>query len=108
MEWEYLFTNRILDRGWDYYNKKAVEDLVITDQEISATVTGNQDYEVNILIEKNEIIDMYCSCPYAAKGNKCKHMAAVLFTYSEKEEEIEQDVLLRPVSMIEEENKKII
>lgn len=106
MEWEYLFENRILDRGWDYFNENAVEDLVITDQEISATVIGNEDYEVNILIEEDEIIDMYCSCPYAAKGNNCKHMAAVLFAYSEKEEEIEQDVLLRPVSLIKEENQK--
>ncbi|MGM9947632.1 SWIM zinc finger family protein [Floccifex sp.] len=106
MEWEYLFTNRILDRGWDYYNENAVEDLVVTNQEISATVMGNEDYEVNILIEDDEIIDMYCSCPYAAKGNNCKHMAAVLFAYSEKEEEIEQDILLKPVSLIEEEIKK--
>ena len=24
-------------------------------------------------------MDMYCSCPYAAKGSNCKHMAAVLY-----------------------------
>ena len=26
-------------------------------------------------------MDMYCSCPYAAGGNYCKHMAAVLFKF---------------------------
>ncbi len=25
---------------------------------------------------------MYCSCPYAAGGNNCKHMAAVLYEWT--------------------------
>ena len=27
------------------------------------------------------MLDMYCSCPYAADGHNCKHMAAVLFKF---------------------------
>ena len=27
---------------------------------------------------------MYCSCPYALDGRNCKHMAAVLYEWSEK------------------------
>lgn len=26
---------------------------------------------------------MYCTCPYAADGRNCKHMAAVLFQFEE-------------------------
>lgn len=30
---------------------------------------------------------MYCSCPYALDGRNCKHMAAVLYEWSENEAE---------------------
>ena len=34
---------------------------------------------------------MYCSCPYALDGRNCKHMAAVLYEWSENEAEEKKD-----------------
>lgn len=37
--------------------------------------------------------NMYCSCPYTLDGRNCKHMAAVLYEWSENEiEEKENEV----------------
>lgn len=91
MDWERLFASRILDRGYDYYYDGAVEDLKYSDKFISAHVQGTEDYEVEITLDDGEIVDMNCSCPYAADGHHCKHMAAVLYEWSEaKENEIEE------------------
>ena len=42
-----------------------------------------------------EITDMYCSCPYALDGRNCKHMAAVLYEWSEEAEEEESANVVR-------------
>lgn len=34
---------------------------------------------------------MYCSCPYALDARNCKHMAAVLYEWSENEAEEKKD-----------------
>lgn len=34
---------------------------------------------------------MYCSCPYALDGRNCKHMAAVLYEWSENGAEEKKD-----------------
>lgn len=36
---------------------------------------------------------MYCSCPYAAKGYSCKHMAAVLYAAEEESSEKDDNVV---------------
>ena len=86
MDWRHLFAPHILDRGFGYYISDAVEDMEISDEKISAKVEGTETYEVEIDLEDGEIADMYCSCPYAADGSNCKHMAAVLYEW-EKEGE---------------------
>ena len=84
MDWKYLFDDRILSRGQDYYE----QDLVILFKNrkhgFCARVQGNEIYTVNISISDDVVTDMYCSCPHAADGNNCKHMAAVLF-YAEND-----------------------
>ena len=42
-------------------------------------------------ISNGEVTDMYCSCPYALDGRNCKHMAAVLYEWSENEAEEKKD-----------------
>ena len=83
MEWEHLFREIILERGYEYYLEGAVVNEHISKNSISATVSGNDDYDVEIIFNNDKIIGMYCSCPYAADGHNCKHMAAVLYTYQE-------------------------
>ena len=79
MNWKGLFTPRILQRGLEYYRNLAVEDLHITDDRITASVLGTEKYAVKIDIKNDAVEAMSCTCPYAADGNTCKHMAAVLF-----------------------------
>lgn len=72
-----LFSKTILDRGYQYYSEGTVEDIDISDKLITAVVWGSEGYEVEITLSDGEIEDMYCSCPYAADREYCKHMAAV-------------------------------
>lgn len=77
--WKKLFSKTILDRGYGYYLKGAVEDISKENDVISATVSGTELYEVEIYLDDGEVSDMECDCPYAEDGNYCKHMAAVLY-----------------------------
>lgn len=90
MNWKKLFANQILERGYDYYCENAVENLEISEDMIRADVIGSEDYEVEISLNNKDVTDMYCSCPYASDGRNCKHMAAVLYEWSNREKEEEQ------------------
>lgn len=79
LKWKELFRSNILQRGWNYANTGHVTSFVKTDDGISAVVLGSENYKVKMRYLGDEIIDGYCSCPYASKGEWCKHMAAVLY-----------------------------
>lgn len=81
MNWQKLFASHILERGYDYYCDGAVENIEIGRDDLRADVVGTEDYEVEISLNDGKVTDMYCSCPYAAGGNNCKHMAAVLYEW---------------------------
>lgn len=81
MDWYSLFRQHILDRGIEYYEDGYVTDFACTGNSIKALVDGSDIYDVEISLDGEEVLDMYCSCPYAADGHNCKHMAAVLFKY---------------------------
>jgi len=83
MDWYTLFRPHILDRGIEYYEDGYVKDFSYSDDEIVAQVEGTDVYDVQIMLDGEEVVDMYCSCPYAADGRNCKHMAAVLFKFEE-------------------------
>lgn len=68
MNWQQLFMQHILDRGYDYYCDGAVEDLACRDNVITATVCGTEDYEVEITLDDNGEAEMYCPCPYAGQA----------------------------------------
>lgn len=82
-QWKHRFTKTILNRGRDYYEEGNVYDLDFDDQSLTAVVCGSEDYEVEIHFAGTEIAAMLCDCPYAAEGNNCKHMAAVLFAWED-------------------------
>ncbi len=84
MSWKKLFERHILDRGYNYYMNGAVENIEVEDSTITAYVAGTEEYEVEITIYNGKVAEMYCSCPYASGGKSCKHMAAVLYEWSEK------------------------
>ena len=100
MEWYTLFRQHILDRGIQYFEDGYVSDFVYSNSGITASVSGSDIYDVEITLDGEDVLDMYCSCPHAASGNNCKHMAAVLFKFEEllaeqgadNEETVERDV----------------
>ena len=81
--WKYMFPERILERGEDYYYDGAIDHICRTNHGYQAVAHGSDDYEVAITIKNNRITEMYCDCPYAQDGNNCKHMAALLFELTE-------------------------
>ena len=114
MNWKKLFAIHILERGYDYYCDDAVENMEISDDIIRADVIGSEDYEVEISLSNGEVTDMYCSCPYALDGRNCKHMAAVLYEWSENAaEEMKEEVnaidtdLFQPAYTVNSHKKKL-
>ena len=87
MDWKNLFEYHILERGYDYYCENAVENIDVSADTVRADVIGTEDYEVEISLDNGEVTDMYCSCPYADNGRNCKHMAAVLFEWTEVQDQ---------------------
>ena len=74
------FSYDILRRGYDYYKKGKVKNIVKLKDGFIARVNGTEEYKVTILTDKSkkEIKNLECTCPYAEESN-CKHMAAVLY-----------------------------
>ena len=99
MDWEYLFKPHILDRGYEYHCDDAVENLNEGNGKVTAEVLGSERYDVEITFDGDEIVDMYCTCPYAESAN-CKHMAAVLFQL-ETENKLEERKLQNPSETVE-------
>lgn len=83
--WKDLFRTHILERGLNYYEEGCVTLLEQTSTGYTAVVEGTDDYDVEIEIRADRVYDMTCTCPYAAEGNYCKHMAAVLYEIEEGE-----------------------
>jgi len=88
LNWENLFAPIILERGYDYYIHRNVTSIKRTESKVRAIVSGSEDYSVYIVFDGDRIEEMDCTCPYADDGNRCKHMAAVLFAIDGIEEEV--------------------
>ena len=84
-DWKKLFAPRILSRGEEYYESELVGIRAMDEQSIEAAVEGTDTYSVEIILRNNRVARMVCDCPYAADGNNCKHMAAVLFAADDTE-----------------------
>jgi len=74
------FSYDILRRGYDYYKKGRVKNVIKLKDGFIAKVNGSEEYKVTIIIDKSQkgIKELQCTCPYAEENN-CKHMAAVLY-----------------------------
>lgn len=89
-----LFSDRIYERGLVYYEDEAVHDIERTGNKITAAVDGSETYTVTLYVKADAVYNMTCTCPYAAKGEHCKHMVAVLLALEDGQlqEEPETDV----------------
>ena len=80
--WQHFFSTTILKRGRAYYNAKRVNITTRTNYLVSGTVDGTESYIVNISLDCGQVKEMFCNCPYARSGERCKHQAAMLFELS--------------------------
>ena len=94
INFEKLFDEKILKRGYNYYLEDAVHDVTRNGNHYEGLVYGTEIYEVQIEIDNNgNVEDMDCDCPYAEENN-CKHMVALLY-YLENDGEIESKKAIR-------------
>lgn len=78
-KFENSIEKKILDRGFNYYEQKSVEEVeALGGGEFSAEVEGSETYEVFVKIEDNKVSEYSCTCPYDY-GDVCKHIVAVLY-----------------------------
>jgi len=69
----------ITTRGHDYFSNGAVSSLKqIKDDSWAAYVDGTERYKIRVILEGDDVVDYYCSCPYDL-GPVCKHIVAVLY-----------------------------
>lgn len=79
-QWQQLFSTRILSRGKKYYSQARVLNTKINSQgDFSTDVEGSHLYHVTGNYHDEQATKLTCTCPYAADGNYCKHMAAALY-----------------------------
>ena len=84
-QWQYMFSQKILARGKDYFRHGWVVNLEEEDGSFYATVAGSEHYDVVIRTSGGHLVSMGCNCPYARDGHACKHMAAVLYQIASNE-----------------------
>jgi uncharacterized Zn finger protein len=70
-------TAQSFERGQQYSQSQAVDDLVWRDPFLQASVAGNDYYRVTIGFKNQKVDSAICSCPYDF-GGWCKHIVAVL------------------------------
>lgn len=71
-----LFPVSILGRGFTYYYEDWIKELLIKQDHIQATVSGNANYSI-LIQQKGDDFYGSCDCPFEGK---CKHMAAVMIS----------------------------
>jgi superfamily II DNA or RNA helicase len=72
-----VFPAHIIARGEEYAAQGLVRLTLAEPSVIQAVVTGSSAYDVTLLAHRGEVL-MACTCPYAADGDACKHMWAVI------------------------------
>jgi hypothetical protein len=76
---------RILERGYDYWESGAIQEPVhIEGDTYTAVVMGSEAYQVSIGLDKQGDITHSCTCPYDF-GPVCKHVIALLFEIEDRE-----------------------
>jgi SNF2 family DNA or RNA helicase len=80
MEWSYLFNPRVDRQGYLDDQSGKVRGLSRDGNIWSADVLAGGRYRVKAVFNrKGQLTQVGCSCPDAARGNFCRHMAALLY-----------------------------
>ena len=90
MQWRSYFKSDVLVKGLAYYRGNRVRELYQSGDIYWAKVQGRELYTVGIRAQGNTLISGGCSCSEGKAGEKCKHMAAVLFEMDVRGDKIER------------------
>lgn len=91
-EFKKTVDSTIWQRGKNYFKDGAVADLQDNgDGQWSATVSGNDDYEVTIDLKFDHVQEWECDCPY--DGDICKHVVATVLAIEEEKMKVPSIVL---------------
>ncbi len=101
VNWKRRFQELVLERGNRYYKENRVQNFRYEDEEYRARIIGSASYNVEIKIKNGDLVFARCSCPHAAKGNYCKHMAALMYAIDDKGEEAKRQALERNATKIQ-------
>ena len=90
--WKEAFAPWILERGSTYCQLGRVTVTEFDGHQLTADVRGNEIYHVRILFSAGLPALYDCTCPHAAGGALCKHMAAALMEAQALDSDSEQAV----------------
>lgn len=88
--WMDKFQKNTLALGKDYFDRGRVMELEEKDGTYTAAVVERKRYVVRVSgYEDPKTCRMYCGCPHAKSGSRCKHMAAAMYAIEDFEEQKE-------------------
>lgn len=78
------------ERGYDYYRRGAVSNLIQRGGRLTASVEGSEyePYQVQVTPTNSGLAEAEYSCPYD-RGGFCKHIVATLLFYVHNQSEVE-------------------
>lgn len=86
-DFEVQINERILLRGYEYFNDGKLSDLQNEGNRYWVIAHGTDDYWVEATVdESGDIIESFCDCPYE-DGEYCKHEVALFFTLRDQNSE---------------------
>ncbi len=99
--WKNEFEPWIFARGRKYFEEERVNQITQDGNLILATVSGTEEYRVELELPGGSVNYMSCSCPYFRNGNNCKHIAAALFAIKDGEYTFTDDPPTSPITIAE-------
>src|SRR6185295_8869412 len=78
-----FINSKVRKRGVHYFNAGHVRITACGPEAADAVVAGSSLYEVS-LFREGKILRAFCSCPFAERGEACKHVWAALLAVDAK------------------------
>lgn len=91
LNWSALFVPVIIGRGKKCFGDGAVVGLHRSRSAWEAMVVGTELYHAGIGVSRGCVESLACNCPYARKGDCCKHMAALFFALEKLGKDVMND-----------------
>jgi uncharacterized Zn finger protein len=82
---------KVISSGTEYYRRKAVDHVVVSNNFITAEVLGGDTYQINIHFTNHQIEYAECDCPYGdSYEGWCKHIVATLLYVNDHADDLLQ------------------